>query len=108
MPLDRALVNMPPNAARGEVVTVKTLIRHPMESGFRPGPDGKLLPRDIIASLVARYAGREVFRMELFPAIAANPLVAFPILATETGEVEIRWTDEKGEFRVERKTLTVT
>ena len=35
-------------------------------------------------------------------------IIAFPLVAAETGEVEIRWTDEKGEFRVERKTLTVT
>jgi sulfur-oxidizing protein SoxZ len=108
MPLERALINMPTTAQKGEVVVVKTLIRHPMESGFRPGPDGKLLPRDIVNAVAARYGGREVFRVELFPAIAANPLVTFTLVAAETGDVEVRWTDDNGETRVERKTLTVT
>ena len=108
MALERALISMPATAARGEVVTVKTLIRHPMETGFRPGPDGRLYPRDIVNSFTCRYGGREVFRAELFPAIAANPLVAFPVLATDTGEIEFRWTDDKGETRVEKRMLTVT
>lgn len=108
MALSRAVVSLPDQARPGETVLVKTLIRHPMETGYRPGPDGTLYPRDIIRTLTARYGGREVFRMELFPAIAANPLVVFPVLALATGEIEIRWEDEKGAAWVERKTLTVT
>lgn len=108
MAIGRALVNMPATAGKGEVVTVKTLVSHPMETGYRPGPDGKLLPRDIIERLTCRYGGREVFRMDLYPAIAANPFVSFPVVATETGELEFRWTDQNGETRVERRTLTVT
>lgn len=108
MALNRAVVSMPETARPGETVTVKALVRHPMETGYRPGPDGKLIPRDIISLMTARYGGREVFRMELFPAIAANPLVAFPFRAVATGEVEIRWQDDKGETWVERRTLTVT
>ena len=71
----RVVVNVPASARRGEVIEIKTLISHPMETGFRTGPDGALIPRDIIHRFTCTYNGEEVFSADLFPAITANPFI---------------------------------
>ena len=97
----RTLINVPATAKRGEVIEIKTLISHPMETGYRTGPDGALIPRDIIHRFVCTYNGEEIFRADLFPAIAANPFIAFSTVATESGEIALSWTDEKGQTQRE-------
>ena len=73
----RALINVPPKAKRGEVIGIKSLISHEMETGFRPNATGQLIPRNIIKEFVCTYNGIEVFRAEFFPAVSANPFVSF-------------------------------
>lgn len=103
-----ARVILPKNAKKGDVVVIKTLITHPMETGYRRDDMGKAIPRDIIKLLTVTYGGEEVFRMDMFPGVAANPFAAFNTIATETGEMVFTWTDEKGEAHVEKATLTVS
>lgn len=102
-----AKMNLPETAAAGEVVQVKALISHPMETGFRRGFDGSVYPRNIIHELVCLYDGNEVFRADLHPAISANPFFSFWLRATVSGEVTLVWQDEEGEHR-ESRPLTVT
>jgi sulfur-oxidizing protein SoxZ len=89
----RALINVPPKAKRGEIIEIKTLISHTMETGFRPDPTGKPIPRDIITDFVCKYNGEEIFRAELFPAIGANPFIAFFTVATESGTLTFEATE---------------
>jgi sulfur-oxidizing protein SoxZ len=103
----RALINVPAKARRGEVIEIKTLIAHPMESGFRVGLNGALIPRDIITSFVATYNGEEIFRAEFSPAIAANPFVTFHTVATETGTIAFHWTGDNGFSQTEQAPITV-
>jgi len=72
-----ALINVPKEIKRGETFEIKTLVRHPMETGYRRGPSGEAIARDIITRFVCTYDGEEIFRAELFPAVAANPFIAF-------------------------------
>lgn len=92
----RALIKLPERARPGEIIEVKTMVSHPMETGYRTGTDGRLVARDILRVLVCTYDGAEVFRAELFPAIAANPYITFDLRATRSGEISFRWTDERG------------
>jgi sulfur-oxidizing protein SoxZ len=92
----RAVVTVPPSAKRGEVVEVKALVQHAMETGFRRTQLGEVIPRDIIRSFVCTYNGEEVFRAEFHPAISANPLIAFSLIATASGTVAFRWTGDRG------------
>ena len=92
----QALVRVPPRARAGEVIEITAMARHPMETGFRTGPDGRLVPRDIVHTFSCRYDGVEVFRAALFPAITANPYLAFTTVATRSGTLEIRWDDDRG------------
>jgi sulfur-oxidizing protein SoxZ len=103
----RALINVPAKARRGEIIEIKTLIAHPMETGFRVGLNGALIARDIITTFVCNYNGEEIFRAELSPAIAANPFVSFFALATATGTIEFSWTGDNGFSQSESAPITV-
>jgi sulfur-oxidizing protein SoxZ len=94
--LSNALVNVPPKAKRGDVIEIKALVSHPMESGFRRSQLGAAIPRDIIRLFVCTYNGVEIFRAELHPAITANPFIAFSTVATESGTLSFQWTGDNG------------
>ena len=81
------LVNVPKTAKRGAVIEIKTLISHPMETGYRPKGDGTFFPRDIIHKFICTLNGEEIFRADLYPAIAANPFISFTTVARESGPV---------------------
>ena len=102
-----ALINVPERAKRGEIIEIKTLISHPMETGYRRSQLGALIPRDIIRLFVCTYNGTEVFRAELHPAIAANPFLQFSTLATESGRLEFHWTGDNGFSVTESAAITV-
>ena len=103
----RALINVPAKAKKGEIVEIKTMMQHPMETGFRPGPDGKLYPRDIIKRFVCTYDGETVFSADLFPAISANPYLSFTMVATVSGVVTFSWTDDAGQTQVQTARIEV-
>ena len=91
-----ALINVPKKAKRGEIIEIKTLMSHIMETGYRRTATGELVPRDIITSFTCRYNGVEVFRADLFPAIAANPFITFFTVATESGKFDFEWIGDSG------------
>jgi sulfur-oxidizing protein SoxZ len=103
----RALINVPQKAKRGQVIEIKTLISHIMETGFRHDNVGKAIPRNIITTFSARYNGEEIFRADLFPAIAANPFVSFFTVATESGTVDFEWTGDNGFHETGSAKITV-
>lgn len=104
----RALIHMPATANRGDVIEIRALIGHVMETGFRPGADGKVVARDIIRRFICRYDGETVFSAELHPAIAANPYIAFHTVATNSGTLEFTWEGDNAFAQTERKTLAVS
>ena len=90
------LVNAPKTAKKGSTVEIKALIMHPMETGFRPGTNGRIIPRNIIERFTASWNGSEIFRMDFSPAISANPFVSFFAVASESGKITFRWTGDEG------------
>ncbi len=102
-----ALINVPEKAKRGEVIEVKTLISHVMETGYRRTQVGTRIPRDIIRLFVCTYNGTEVFRAELHPAIAANPFIVFSTVATESGTLAFHWTGDNGFSVTESAAISV-
>jgi sulfur-oxidizing protein SoxZ len=91
-----ALINVPARAKRGEIIEIKTLMSHIMETGFRHTAAGEAVARDIITSFTCRYNGAEIFRADLFPAIAANPFITFFTVATESGKFDFEWIGDNG------------
>src|SRR5215469_12079347 len=103
----RVLINFPQRAKPGAVIEIKTLIQHSMETGYRLDNKGTTIPRDIINRFTCTYNGEEVFRADLFPAISANPFIAFSTVATVSGELVFSWTDDRGQTQTETRPLSV-
>jgi sulfur-oxidizing protein SoxZ len=103
----RTLVNVPPKARRGQIIEIKTLISHIMETGFRRAETGEPIPRDIITEFSCAYNGAEIFRADLHQAISANPFITFFTVATESGTLEFRWTGDNGLTETASAKITV-
>jgi len=88
---------VPRSASAGEVVTIKTLISHPMESGQRKDSEGNTIPRRIINKFAVSFNGEEVFTADIEPAVSANPYFQFDMKVPEAGTVAMRWHDDNGE-----------
>lgn len=103
----RAIVNVPASARRGDIIEIKAMIAHGMETGFRRTQLGALVPRDIITRFVCIYNGAEVFRAEFHPAVSANPYLAFATRATDSGTIVCTWTGDKGYAHTESASIAV-
>lgn len=108
MALANARVSMPDTATRGEVIEIKALIRHPMETGYRVDDMGKPIERRIVEQFRVLYGGEQVFSIDLTQGVAANPFFAFHTVATETGELTFTWQDEHGGVTTVTRHLTVS
>ncbi len=103
----RALIKAPKTAQKGEIVEIKILISHPMESGQARDAFGKTIPRDIIHSFSCHWGEELVFRAELFPAISANPYFSFFARAEASGELRFAWKDDQGQAHSESLEIKV-
>ena len=103
----RVLINVPAEARRGDVIEIKTLISHPMETGYRVGTNGNPIPRDIITLFTCSYNGEEIFRAEFSPAIAANPFLSFFTVARDSGTLEFHWSGDNGFAATETAAITI-
>jgi len=103
----KARVKVPKTAAAGELVTIKTLVNHKMESGRRKGKDGKVIPRKIINAFSATFGGENVVSAKFEPAISTNPYFQFSFFVPSTGDLVMKWTDDDGSTVEKTKTITV-
>ena len=106
--MSKPRIKIPDTAKIGDIVEIKTLISHIMETGQRKDKDGKTIPRNIINTFTATYNGKEVFKADLQPGIAANPYIAFFLKVTAPGEIELSWQDDAGGKVVEKVQLNVS
>ncbi|MFH1554346.1 MAG: thiosulfate oxidation carrier complex protein SoxZ [Pseudomonadota bacterium] len=106
--MTRALVNVPKTARAGDIVEIRAMIAHPMETGYRQGPNGAMIPRNIIRRFVCTYDGAEVFAADFHPAVSANPYLAFSTCATASGTLTFAWTDDAGETQTATAEIVVT
>ena len=103
-----ALINVPKKAKNGDVIEIKTLLPHIMESGQRKDKYGKPVPCKIINKFACEFNGKPVFTANLEPAIAANPYLQFHAKVEESGTFKFSWTDDDGTVTTAEETITVT
>jgi sulfur-oxidizing protein SoxZ len=103
-----ARIQLPAKAKKGDIVEVRVLIQHPMETGYRHDDVGHLIKRNVINLLSCSYDGVEVFRADLSSGIAANPYVQFYTVAEKSGELEFYWIDDEGKQGSEKQSIQVT
>src|SRR2546421_2421603 len=95
-------------ANKGDIVEVKALVQHIMETGQRKDAQGQTIPRKILNKFTCTVAGKQVFAADFEPAISANPYIQFKFKATESGPVVLTWTDDDGSKIVGEEKITVT
>ena len=83
-------------AKKGDLVEVKALVSHIMETGLRKDASGNIIPRKILNRFTCTVNGKEVFSADFEPAISANPYIQFKFRAQESGPVVLTWIDDDG------------
>ncbi|APH71760.1 thiosulfate oxidation carrier complex protein SoxZ [Aquibium oceanicum] len=100
-------VKLPKSASAGEVITIKTLISHTMESGQRKDKDGNTIPRQIINKFTCEFNGQTVFTCDIDPAISANPYFEFTAKVPESGTFKFTWVDDDGSTYTDEQAIEV-
>jgi sulfur-oxidizing protein SoxZ len=104
----RALLHAPDSAHAGSIVEVRTSVAHPMETGYRRGSDGQLLPRLLLRRVEARFDDELFFAADLHAAVAANPFLAFHLRLPRSGWLSVRYQGDAGFVHEERRRLEAT
>ena len=100
-------VKVPKKVARGDIIQVKSLLSHPMESGHRQGADGGLVPRQIIHKFTCKVNGVDAFSMDLEPAVSSNPYISFMLKIEEDSELSFEWHDDNGDIYTKTSNVKV-
>ena len=93
---EKPRLKVPKEAKTGEIIEIKTLLSHPMETGLRKDSSGKEIPRKIINKFACEFNGKPVFSADIEPAVAANPYIQFNAKVDESGTFKFTWTDDDG------------
>lgn len=101
-------IRVPQTVKKDEVIEIKTLISHPMESGQRRNAQGQVIPRKIVNKFSVAYNGKPVFEAKLEPAISANPYLSFFLKCSESGKLDFTWVDDDGSVYKSSQTITVS
>lgn len=96
------------DAKKGDIIEVKALVSHVMESGLRKDNSGQVIPRKILNKFTCEVAGELVFSADFEPAVSANPYIQFKFRAEKSGPVVLTWVDDDGSKIVGEETLTVS
>src|ERR1041384_103560 len=105
---EKPRLKIPKEAKKGEVVQIKTLVSHVMETGLRKDKDGKVIPRKIINKFTCEFNGKPVFSADIEPAVAANPYMQFTAKVNESGTFKFTWVDDDGTVTTAEQAIAVT
>lgn len=104
---EKPRLKLPKEAKKGEIIEIKTLIPHVMQTGLLKDKDGKTIPRKIINKFTAEFNGKPVFSASIEPAVAANPYLQFTAKVEESGTFRFSWTDDDGTVTTADEKITV-
>ncbi len=92
--------------AQGDVVDVRILMSHEMETGQRRDSSGNLVPAHFIQNVTVTHAGKTVLSAEWGPAVSKNPYLQFKFKGGKKGdEIVVTWVDNKGVTRTDKATI---
>ena len=110
----RNILTVPRTAKTGEIIELRALIQHPMETGYQRSSEGAMMARDLIRSFSCHFLeegqtgdGELVCAAKLYAAIAANPYVAFHTTAFASGMFVFVWAGDNGFMHTERVAIAV-
>jgi sulfur-oxidizing protein SoxZ len=91
-----ARIRVPAQIRKGDVITVHSIVSHPMDTGFFRTRDGDPIPAYFIKDVVVTYGDREVARFEWTSGVSRDPVVTFTLRADRAAPLTMVWTDNKG------------
>ncbi|MEE9454809.1 MAG: thiosulfate oxidation carrier complex protein SoxZ [Paracoccaceae bacterium] len=100
-------VKVPRTAAVGDVITIKTLISHKMESGQRKDKEGNIIPQSIINTFSCDFNGQNIMSVDLSGAVSTNPYFQFEATVPEAGDFTFTWNDDDGSVYTETKSVKI-
>jgi sulfur-oxidizing protein SoxZ len=93
--------------AAGDVVEVKVLMRHDMETGQRKDSSGNTIPAHFIKTLVAKWNDKIVLDALMGTAVSKDPFLSFKFKGGAKGDkITITWTDSKGDSRTDEAVIS--
>lgn len=101
-------LSVPETAETGEIVELKAMIRHNMESGYRLDIQGQRIPRNILSRFECRLDNTLIFSAGFYPGVSANPLIKFHHRAIKSGTLTFEWIEQTGKSFVKTAELIVT
>ena len=104
---EKPRLKVPKEAKKGEIIELKTLIAHVMETGLRKDASGTIIPRKIINKFTCEFNGKPVFSADIEPAVAANPYIQFNAKVDESGTFKFTWVDDDGTVTTTEEKITV-
>lgn len=104
---EKPRLKVPKEAKKGEIIELKTLLSHVMETGLRKDAAGAIIPRKIINKFTCEFNGKPVFSADIEPAVAANPYIQFNAKVNESGTFKFTWVDDDGTVTTTEEKITV-
>jgi sulfur-oxidizing protein SoxZ len=92
-----ARLRIPDRIAKGDIITVNSIVSHPMDTGFFRTKEGAPIPAYFINDVVVTYGGEQIARFEWTSGISRDPVVSFSLKADREGPLVMTWKDNKGE-----------
>jgi sulfur-oxidizing protein SoxZ len=94
-------------AANDELVEVKVLMRHDMETGQRKDAAGAVIPAHFIQQLVAKCNDTVVLDALFGTSVSKDPFLSFKFKGGKKGDkVSISWTDNQGDSRTDETVVS--
>ena len=100
-------VKVPKKAKAGDLIQIKSLASHKMETGNRKDKKGNKIPKMILNKFVCKFNGAEIFSADMHSAVSANPYIAFFVKAEASGSFEFTWTDDNGDATTVKSDMAV-
>ena len=94
--IGEARIRIPDRIRRGDLITVHSIVSHPMDTGFFRDAEGDPIPAYFIKQVVVTYGGIEVARFDWTSGISRDPVVSFTLKADKEAPLTMVWTDNKG------------
>jgi len=91
-----AILRVPKEAQKGQVVRVQMVITHPMTPPRRDPQTGQETPGYFLTKLQLFHNDQLVSEMNMAAGISANPFIALPLKADSSGVIKIAYEDNRG------------
>jgi len=102
-----ALINVPSRVRRGEIIEIKTLMSHIMETGYRRTATGESRSARHHHQLCLPLQRRRDFPRRSLSGDRGQPFISFFTVATESGKFEFEWIGDRGFSATASAAITV-